>query len=595
MNRNGLTSITIENFKGIGAPVTVPLRPITLLFGANSAGKSTIIQALQYAWEVLENRNPDVDRTRIGGEAIDLGGFKNLVHQHDLDRPIKITLEYKGDLKNEAHFLPDIYWSKSQDLLSAWQGFPNVAEWMGKPSFSVAISTTWNYVLKKAIIEKYEVILGGISFGHIKTREDQRSQFILNFDHPIFTPTSEKDWETYKEKKEKNIDSFRKELTNNMDWSDEKKTEKCKVFCRKADAIESQEPFFLPIDEEETGILNNIISFFSVDVDKEYLDVPYTIPEWEHSLSLKIISDTEDSKYIDDEEAVSIISQIIVGAGETVLDELRGLRYLGPLREVPNRIHTAPLKSESSRWANGMGAWDALLRSPESTADDYAAPSLVEQCSNYLHNTLKIQYKLRREDRIQLPADGELFSRLRLMASRFDEVEDNELQRLVSEIEELNRIPVVQLHDEKNDIDVNPMDIGVGVSQTLPVVVGAVDPNCTIFAVEQPELHIHPAVQVNLADIFLREVLEPDKKPRIFLLETHSEHLVLRIMRRMRETCENTLPAGFPKVNPEDVAVLYVEPSEAGTQVIEIPINEEGEFDRPWPKGFFTERARELM
>ncbi len=102
MNRNGLTSITIENFKGIGAPVTVPLRPLTLLFGANSAGKSTIVQALQYAWEVLENRNPDVDRTRIGGEVIDLGGFRSLVHKHDLERPIKITLEYQGRLMNDS-------------------------------------------------------------------------------------------------------------------------------------------------------------------------------------------------------------------------------------------------------------------------------------------------------------------------------------------------------------------------------------------------------------------------------------------------------------------------------------------------------------
>src|SRR5437899_13049360 len=42
---SGITSITIENFKGISQPVKVALRPITLLFGANSAGKSTIIQA----------------------------------------------------------------------------------------------------------------------------------------------------------------------------------------------------------------------------------------------------------------------------------------------------------------------------------------------------------------------------------------------------------------------------------------------------------------------------------------------------------------------------------------------------------------------
>ena len=48
----GITAITIENFKGIKEPVRVELKPITLLFGPNSAGKSTIIHALHYAHEL---------------------------------------------------------------------------------------------------------------------------------------------------------------------------------------------------------------------------------------------------------------------------------------------------------------------------------------------------------------------------------------------------------------------------------------------------------------------------------------------------------------------------------------------------------------
>ena len=70
-----LTQISIENFKGIGEKVTIPIRPITLLFGPNSAGKSTILQAMQYAYEILEHGNVDPDRTTLGGNAVDLGGF----------------------------------------------------------------------------------------------------------------------------------------------------------------------------------------------------------------------------------------------------------------------------------------------------------------------------------------------------------------------------------------------------------------------------------------------------------------------------------------------------------------------------------------
>ena len=72
--------ISIKNFKGIGDEVAIDLKPITLLFGANSAGKSTIVHALHYAREIFERRNYNPDMTATGGKYIDLGGFEQLVH-----------------------------------------------------------------------------------------------------------------------------------------------------------------------------------------------------------------------------------------------------------------------------------------------------------------------------------------------------------------------------------------------------------------------------------------------------------------------------------------------------------------------------------
>ena len=100
-----ITAITLENFKGIREPVRVELKPITLLFGPNSAGKSTILQALHYAREILEHQNLNPDRTSLGGSSIDLGGFESLVHQHDLGRAIKIKLEFFLD----DGVLPEFY------------------------------------------------------------------------------------------------------------------------------------------------------------------------------------------------------------------------------------------------------------------------------------------------------------------------------------------------------------------------------------------------------------------------------------------------------------------------------------------------------
>src|SRR5215475_9962806 len=93
-----LSRIEIENFKGIGTRQAICLKPITLLFGPNSAGKSTILQALHYLREILERSNIDPDVTIAGG-LIDLGGFATLVHKRELHRAIRLKVAM--DLSDE--------------------------------------------------------------------------------------------------------------------------------------------------------------------------------------------------------------------------------------------------------------------------------------------------------------------------------------------------------------------------------------------------------------------------------------------------------------------------------------------------------------
>src|SRR3974390_1386822 len=100
-----LSAIELENFKGIGPRQRIELKPITLLFGPNSAGKSTILQALHYVREILERGNIDPDVTIAGG-LIDLGGFATLVHNHELHRLVRLKLSLDISDEQGAEALP---------------------------------------------------------------------------------------------------------------------------------------------------------------------------------------------------------------------------------------------------------------------------------------------------------------------------------------------------------------------------------------------------------------------------------------------------------------------------------------------------------
>jgi predicted ATPase len=148
------------------------------------------------------------------------------------------------------------------------------------------------------------------------------------------------------------------------------------------------------------------------------------------------------------------------------------------------------------------------------------------------------------------------------------------------------------LLDLRSNTPVTHRDVGIGISQVLPVLVHAYADEGKIVAIEQPEIHLHPALQAELGDLFIESALGMRKNT--FLIETHSEHLILRILHRVRKTTEGKLSAGEIAVHPEDVTVVFVEPTAKGSVIRHLPVTPDGDFAVPWPGGFFAERFQDL-
>jgi hypothetical protein len=297
------------------------------------------------------------------------------------------------------------------------------------------------------------------------------------------------------------------------------------------------------------------------------------------------------------------LNDLIKGLANALADELKQLQYLGPLRSFPPR-HLAFAEQEDANWYAGGGyAWDVVRR------DD----GVREAVNGWLGSSkLKTPYKLVVRslvalDQLQVPLQEGLE---RLQDNGLDMEHEEEARHttggawpvikdveaattdLLSALEasDADRIRELVLVDQRTNTVVTHRDVGIGISQVLPVLVMAYGSRDKLLAMEQPEIHLHPALQAELGDVFIEAAL--GERKNTFILETHSEHLILRLMRRMRETYQRK-ETGIPPVTPADVSVLYVEPDGSRSIVREMPLNELGELVKSWPGGFFEEGLRE--
>lgn len=243
------------------------------------------------------------------------------------------------------------------------------------------------------------------------------------------------------------------------------------------------------------------------------------------------------------------------------------IHYLGPLRDIPKRLYLWAGDAPEAVGQRGENTVAAILSKKDSTTNTYkytATPKVMSFDELTVHSLYKLE--LIHEFSVEAIAKGrkehEVFIRIN------------------------NSSPKVKISN-----------VGFGISQALPVIVQAfyAEDNSTVI-MEQPEIHLHPKVQSGLADIFIDALhIEKRQNPILrnrfckrenlqFIIESHSEHFLTRLQRRIAEE----------KIKPEEVAIYFVDNKAGKATIEELRINEYGDIEN-WPENFFGDEMGDLV
>jgi len=228
-----------------------------------------------------------------------------------------------------------------------------------------------------------------------------------------------------------------------------------------------------------------------------------------------------------------------------------GTKYLGPLREYPKRQYPWSGAEPVDMGQRGERVVEAILASRESK------------------QTL---YRGQRRPRKTLE---------QMVAFWLKELRLIDSFSIEPIVKEGGNIYYVKLRHNPNSPEVLITDVGFGVSQILPAIVLCYYvPEGSVIILEQPEIHLHPAAQAGLADIFIDAVKTRNIQ---IIFESHSEHLLKRLQRRIAEQ----------DIDNEKIALYFCQAEDGASRLTRLDVNLFGEILN-WPSGFFGDQLGEM-
>jgi predicted ATPase len=243
-------------------------------------------------------------------------------------------------------------------------------------------------------------------------------------------------------------------------------------------------------------------------------------------------------------EAIQLLARegfLVQDISLAIRRELEGIAYLGPLRRKPERDYVWNKSKPGELGIDGAGVINAILASALLRSRDEEAGQTIQDVSAWLA-------RMGVADRL--------------------------------EVRQLGRSARYEIVAHKDGVAANLRDVGIGISQVLPVITLAffAPPGSTVL-LEEPEIHLHPLAQSVLAELFV----EVSRQRQVqFIVETHSEHLFRRLQ---------TLVAK-DQVRVDDCRLYFVERNGADAVLKQLELDAYGRV-LEWPDRFFGDALGE--
>jgi len=447
--------ISIENFKAIKILTDYELKPLTILSGVNSSGKSSFIQLLLLLKQTLE-----LDSTKnplfLDGELYQVAAFKDILSEKKIKNKLKIALEF----------------SKKEDL--ALDTGKRITLFDPYKTFTIKVEVIFDFKKAQVIITDFAVI-------YILPTGDKKEQFVR--------------FKTIPGKKDKY-------------------------------SIEANNSLF---GDELWGQTPQITDIGYSSIFPSY----YEITEIEVGAGIR-----KGQKSIKERSATKYFPKI-TGIKALLNQKFQSISYIGPLRELPKDLYP---KRSSKRHVGNQGEFTAQvlenfaaeqiaflkpLLSDDQIRYEESETTLLKAVKIWMCDIFKIGYD------IYAKSQGDAYT--------------------------------IFLKNEGGTVT-TIKHVGFGISQVLPIVVeGLLLPAAGTLILEQPEIHLHPKVQSLLFD-FLYSLVKQGKN---IIIETHSDHFITRMRRRIAESSDRDLLDAvnltFIEVHEGEIYFEEIELDEMGT------------------------------